>query len=248
MTARLLLVRHATTAETRRAAFPACSGAAPAEGDPALDRRGREQAEGLRGLLPPADRVWTSHAVRAIETAALAGLDGAEAVGDLAEGDFGRWAGRTPAEVAESEPDVIAAWYADPASAPHGGETFAQVGERARRVLARAGALGGTTVAVTHGGFVRAAVLAVLGLPVAVLWRLDAAPASVAELHAVPTPDGAGPAEPASWRVVRTNWTLQLPGAPESGVGGAGVSHTPGAHTPLRAGPGRAEADGGGGW
>lgn len=183
--ARLLLVRHATTAETRRAAFPRTSGAAPAADDPVLDRAGREAAAALQGQLPAADRVWTSHAARAMETATAAGLAAAVADGGLAELDFGRWAGRTPAEVATEEAEALGAWYADPASAPHGGETFAAVAERARRVLARAAAAGGTTIAVTHGGFIRAVLLSVLGLPAAAAWRLDAAPASVAELHPV---------------------------------------------------------------
>lgn len=207
------------------------------------------------------DRVWTSHAVRTAETARLAGLERAVADPDLAEGDFGRWAGRTPLEVADDEPEVVAAWYADLGSAPHGGETFAQVGARARRVLARAAALGGTTIAVTHGGFIRAALLGVLDLPASAVWRLDAAPASVAELHpaggavaaatvaagdrgvaaVVDAVEDAVPDQPDSWRVVRVNWTPRLDGveapapaptpAPAPGVRGAGVSHTRSAHT-----------------
>lgn len=222
------------------------------DGDPPLDRGGREQAAALRGHLPTPDRVWTSHAARSVETARLAGLDGGAADADLAEGDFGRWAGRTPLEVADEEPDVIAAWYADLGSAPHGGETFAQVVVRARRVLARAAALGGTTIAVTHGGLIRAALLGVLELPVTALWRLDAAPASVAELHpaggavaaatvaagdrgvaaVVEAVEDAVPDDPGSWRVVRVNWTPRLAGV-APGVRAAGATHARGAHSPT---------------
>lgn len=191
-----LLIRHATTAATRRSAFPATSGAAVADGCAPLDAGGLAAAAALGPHLPPADRVWSSFARRAGETATALGA-AAEPDADLAECDFGRWAGCTPDEVHAADPAGLAAWYADPATAPHGGEGLAAVRARARRVLDRAGALGGTTVAVTHGGLVKAVLLEVLDLPDAAVWRLDADPASVTELRT------AGPA----WRVIRRNWT-----------------------------------------
>ncbi len=195
----LLLVRHATTATTRRAAFPATTGARAAAGDEPLDRAGRAAAAELGAHLPAADRVWSSAARRSVGTAAAWGA-AADPVGDLAECDFGRWAGRTPDEVHAEDPAGLAAWYADPSSAAHGGEGLGAVRARARRVLERAAALGGTTLAVTHGGLVKAALLEVLDLPDAAVWRLDAAPASVTELHRTdPT-----------WRLVRLNWTPAL--------------------------------------
>lgn len=198
-TARLLLVRHAITAETRRSAFPATTGAAPVEACPPLDRAGAQAAGALRSSLPAPDRGWSSHACRALQTAALAGVD-VEADSDLAEADFGRWAGRTPAEVQATEPDALAAWYADLETAPHGGEPLSEVRARARRILDRAESAGGTTVAFTHGGLIRAALLEALDLPASALWRLEVAPASVTELH----PGWTG------WRVVRLNWTPAL--------------------------------------
>lgn len=196
---RLLLVRHGTTAETRHAAFPSTSGAAECSPCEQLDREGRHQATALRDLLPFADRAWSSHAFRSRQTAELAGL-AAERTGDLAECDFGRWSGHAPAEVSVREPDALAAWYADPDTGQHGGERFSAVRNRARVVLGRAAGLGGTTVAVTHGGFIKAALVEALDLPSTALWRLDAAPGSVTELH--PGPGG--------WRVVRVNWTPAL--------------------------------------
>jgi len=190
---RLLLVRHATTSSTRRACFPATTGARAVDGCEPLDRGGGQQATALRGMLPRADHCWTSHAARAQETARLAGF-APEPFGNLAECDFGRWAGALPTEV--GDPGAVQAWYADPDGAPHGGEGFRDVRARAVRVLGRARDLGGTVVAFTHGGLVKAALCEALGLPSSALWRLDVAPASVSELH--PAGD--------DWRVVRLNW------------------------------------------
>jgi broad specificity phosphatase PhoE len=224
-TTRLLLVRHATTAETRRAAFPATTGARELPGCPDLDRGGRAQAAALAGVLPAADRCWSSLAVRARRTAALLGCPDPVGMPELAECDFGGWAGQGAEEVDADDPAGLAAWHADPDAAPHGGEGLAAVRSRAARVLAAAAAAGGTTWAVTHGGLIKAGLLEVLGLPSAAVWRLDAAPASVTELHHVGggAPEGEdgegglrqrrgdGDDRPDTgvgvWRVVRLNWT-----------------------------------------
>lgn len=199
---RLLLVRHATSAGTRRATFPATTGACPREECEPLDRAGAAQAVALRGILPQSDSCWASFAVRAKETARLAGWD-ARSRTDLAECDFGRWAGLLPAQVHASEPDGLAAWYADPDTAPHGGERLGDVRQRAAAVLSHALQVGGTVIAFTHGGLVKAALLEVLGLGSEAVWQLDIAPASVTELH---------PSEAGGWRVVRVNWTPKLVG------------------------------------
>jgi broad specificity phosphatase PhoE len=194
---RLLLVRHAPTAETRRAAFPATPGAEP------LDRAGEQQARALAPLLPPADRCWSSPAVRARQTAELT-FGVAEVDPDLAECDFGSWAGSSLEDVHRLDPDGLGQWFTDPDSTPHGGESFTEVRARARRVLDRAADAGGSTLAFTHGGLVKAALLEALDLPSLAVWQLDAAPASVTELHHT---HGA-------WRVVRLNWTPALTGPP----------------------------------
>jgi broad specificity phosphatase PhoE len=190
---RLLLVRHATSPGTRRAIFPVTTGTRASDSCESLDRRGAEQAAMLASVLPRADHCWASFAARAVQTARLAGLE-PELMAELAECDFGRWAGLTPEEVEDSA--ALAGWYADPDTAPHGGERFADVRQRAALVLLRAREVGGTVIACTHGGLVKAALVEALGLASAAVWRFDAAPASVTELH--PAGDG--------WRVVRVNW------------------------------------------
>lgn len=197
MVARLLLVRHGSTRETRTASIPSSSGAAPVTDCPGLDDAARAAAGSLATVLPRAERCWSSHAVRACQTATAAGRV-AETKPELAECDFGLWAGRTLTEIAASDGAALQRWYADLSQAPHGGESADGLVHRARDVLADVVGLGGTTLAFTHGGFVRAAVLAALGLPVALFWKLDVAPLSVTELHH--HADG-------GWRLVRLNWT-----------------------------------------
>ena len=210
---RLLLLRHGTTAETRRAAFPATSGARSEPACAPLDRSGEAQAAALARLLPPTDRCWSSLAARARQTA-LAVHGAPEAVPDLAECDFGAWAGRTLEEAHALDPDGLSAWWADPDAAPHGGERLADVRARAVRVLARAAGLGGVTLAVTHGGLIKSALLEVLGLPATAVWRLDADPGSLTGLHHVH----------GRWRLARLNWTPTLPGTPRAGTAQAGLA------------------------
>jgi broad specificity phosphatase PhoE len=197
---RLLLVRHGTTHATRRALFPSTNGSRASEHCEGLDRAGRAQAERLRDRLPAVDRCWSSHALRARETAALLGHLQAERLCELAEGDFGTWSGRSLDEVHASDPAALARWLADPEAAPHGGETLTALRARARTVLERAAALGGTTLAVSHGGFIKAAVLETLALPAPAIWRIDVAPGSLSELRA----------HGEHWQLAHLNWLPEL--------------------------------------
>lgn len=196
---RLLLVRHGTTAATRRALFPSSTGSAPREHCEPLDRAGRAEASRLCPALPAPDRCWSSHALRALQTAQLLGHE-PERCAELAEGDFGGWAGRSLDEVHAAQPDALARWLADPALAPHGGETLDAVRARARCVLARAAALSGTTLAISHGGWIKAAVLEVLELPASAIWRIDVAPCSVTELRS----------HASRWQLAQLNWRPEL--------------------------------------
>lgn len=186
---RLFLVRHAPTAATRAARFSA---------DEPLDVRGRRQARALGPILGRPTRVLAAPTLCARQTAQEAGLS-AEVEEALAECDFGAWPGRTIEEVYAADPEGFRAWREDPEATPHGGESLAALIDRVAAFLERARAVEGTTVAITHGGPVKAAVMAALASPVWSFWSIDVAPASVTELHA----DGQG------WRLVRTNWTVR---------------------------------------
>ncbi|MGH7336969.1 MAG: histidine phosphatase family protein [Myxococcota bacterium] len=149
----------------------------------------------MRGVLIDADAAFSSPALRARQTAEAAGLS-ADRDPDLAECDFGCWTTLTLGEVHARDPEGLRAWFEDPHAAPHGGESQAQMAERVRRFLEHVDQ--GTTVAVTHGGVVKVAMIQILGAPYSSFWRIDVAPASITELR---RRDG-------TWTVARTNWTV----------------------------------------
>lgn len=133
----------------------------------------------------PDVRWWTSPTSRTRETLALlrTGIEGAEPVEDarLAELDFGDWEGSTWSDVHRDHGALLAAWGDDWVSgAPPNGETFGAQAERAGRWLARAVEEGADdTVAVTHGGTVRALLALALGHPLRDAMRFAVDPASV---------------------------------------------------------------------
>lgn len=176
----LLLVRHAATASTLRADFGF---------DEEIEHTDR--AAGLRQHLPRADRVVAAPSKAARQTTEAMGFD--PHVDDrLAECDFGSWAGRSLAEI---DTTGVEAWIRDPHARPHGGESIASMAHRVESFLADVP--DGRTIAVTHAGPVRAAVLRALDAPLDAFWRVDVTPLSITELHG--RDDG--------WRLVRSNWT-----------------------------------------
>ncbi|MFI8992856.1 histidine phosphatase family protein [Streptomyces sp. NPDC053542] len=130
---------------------------------------------------PAATRCYYGASARCRETAVALGLEAARApeLGDL---DVGSWRGRTLDEVTEAEPRAVADWLADPASAPHGGESLHALIARVGAWLDGRSAETGRITAVVEPAVIRAALVHALGLPAAVFWRLDVAPLSVTEL------------------------------------------------------------------
>jgi broad specificity phosphatase PhoE len=101
---------------------------------------------------------FNSPALRAVRTAALAGLADATTDPDLEEWDYGGYEGRTTADIRTERPG----WYlwrdgVIPGDAAHPGETIAQVAARADAVLARVTPLlaDGDVVLVSHGHLLR---------------------------------------------------------------------------------------------
>ncbi|WP_018571819.1 histidine phosphatase family protein [Streptomyces sp. PsTaAH-124] len=159
----LLLVRHGETEWS-------LSGQHTSRTDLPLTQRGEEQAKLLAPLLTGRTyaQVLTSPLGRAVRTAELAGLTGAEADPDLHEWDYGGYEGVTTAEIHRSRPH----WDLWTDGVPPGaspGESPEEVGRRADRVLERvAPALardGGDVVLVAHGHFLRVLTARRLGLP-----------------------------------------------------------------------------------
>ncbi|MFF4349124.1 histidine phosphatase family protein [Streptomyces sp. NPDC001530] len=158
----LLLVRHGETEWS-------VSGQHTSWTDLPLTQRGEEQAKSLAPLL--AGRTFalalTSPLGRAVRTAELAGLYGAVPDPDLHEWDYGGYEGVTTVEIHRTRPD----WYlwndgVPPGPDGHPGESPAEVGRRADRVLSRIEPAlgGGDVVLVAHAHFLRVLAARRLGL------------------------------------------------------------------------------------
>jgi broad specificity phosphatase PhoE len=167
-TVRVALVTPALTQGMREGRFG---------GDGPLGAREFAACRTAANGLPRADRVFTAPGPRCRGTAAALGLTTAREAGALADWDPGRWRGHRLADLAESEPEGVAAWLADPAAAPHGGESLHDLVTRAAAWLD--GLPGGRTLAVAEPAVVRAALVHALNLPPAAFWRLDAGPLSL---------------------------------------------------------------------
>src|SRR5260221_422465 len=113
MPAWLTWICHASTDAVRNADFP---------DDEPLDAQGAARAAGVNPLLRRPDRAWTAPELRTRQTAEALGL-AARTEKALRDCDYGRWRGRSLADVQAAEPAGLVAWLNDPASAPHGGES-----------------------------------------------------------------------------------------------------------------------------
>jgi broad specificity phosphatase PhoE len=122
--------------------------------------------------------VFTSPAQRAVRTAQLAGLTGAQTDPDLWEWDYGGYEGLTTEQIRQQHPG----WYlwrdgVIPGDKDHPGETIEQVAARTDRVLAKVHPLlaDGDVVLVAHGHVLRILTARYLELPPAdgKLFRLD---------------------------------------------------------------------------
>jgi probable phosphoglycerate mutase len=140
------LVRHGQTEWS-------ASGKHTSVTDVPLTDAGRAAAAELRPVFAGIDLalVLASPRTRARQTAELAGLgDRAEIDEDLVEFAYGEYEGRTTPEIRESDPG----WNLWEDGAP-GGETAAEVGRRADRVIERALAAGGDVALFAHGHVLR---------------------------------------------------------------------------------------------
>jgi broad specificity phosphatase PhoE len=143
---RLVVVRHGTTAWSR-------TGRHTGRTDVPLEEQGRRQALeiGRRLAGHRFAKVLTSPLARAQETCRLAGFgEAAEICADLAEWDYGEYEGLTSVEVRARRPD----WSLWRDGCP-GGESAAQVGLRADRVIAELRTADGPAIVFSHGHLLR---------------------------------------------------------------------------------------------
>lgn len=142
----VVLVRHGETEWS-------ANGRHTSRTDLPLTDDGRERARALGGLLGGRRfaLVLVSPLRRARETADLAGLgETAEVTDELREWDYGDYEGLTTPEIRADRPD----WNLWRDGCPNG-ESPAQVGARADRVLARASEAGGDVALFAHGHILR---------------------------------------------------------------------------------------------
>ena len=152
----VVLVRHGETEWSR-------TGRHTGRTDVPLTDAGREQARATASRLAGRsfERVLTSPLQRAAETCRLAGLGGsAETVDDLREWDYGEYEGRTTPEIRKEVED----WTVWAGPLP-GGESVADVGARADRVLESLRGVEGDVALVAHGHMLRVLGARWVGLP-----------------------------------------------------------------------------------
>ncbi len=168
MAARLMLVAHAATSATKRAAFPV---------DEAVD--------GLEDIGPVKLRagLWLSGPeLRCRQTATALGRQ-PNVVDGFADLDAGRWAGADLGELMAKEPESVMAWMTDVTAAPHGGESLQDLIKRVGDALDRRATDGlpwpdGLSVLVAAPLVIRAALVHLLAAPSDLLFAVDIEPLS----------------------------------------------------------------------
>jgi broad specificity phosphatase PhoE len=167
---RLFVIRHALAVDPDDLRLPG-----PDAGLlPAGKTQAREIAHRMRTFAPSV--VYSSDASRARETGEI--ISAAcqiplEVNAGLGEIDFGRWAGRTYADVVAADP-AARAWFDDPSNgAPPGGESLAVAAERVMRVMRGLAHGDDERVAIVgHAGSLRLALAQALCMKLSSYWRL----------------------------------------------------------------------------
>ncbi len=172
MTTRLSLISHAATQAQRRAAFPL---------DQALEEQEISKITSLAWKAPRTQKVLSAPELRTQQTAQALGLTATIAV-ELRDCDYGVWQGQELSSLQTQDPEGIAAWLEDPAAAPHGGESIADLVGRVGYWLDQRQD-DGHTIAVTHPAVIRGAVVHILNAPLHSFWRVDIAPLTVTDLR-----------------------------------------------------------------
>ncbi|MBV7570472.1 histidine phosphatase family protein [Pseudomonas sp. PDM27] len=168
---RLTLICHARTVAQKLARFPLDE---PLEMDWQALRLSRcKQFKGVPRLVCGPE-------LRTRQTAELFG-SAPEIVDALKDCDFGHWGGVRIGDLQKTDPGVLEHWLGDPASAPHGGESLVQLGERVGAWLTALQSTPGHIVAITHPFVIRAALTQVL--QGAASDMIDVEPLSAVELR-----------------------------------------------------------------
>ena len=181
---RLLLLRHGQTPLSIEKRYSGL-------GDPQLTPEGERQAAAAARRLRSYDigAIVSSPLGRARQTAEMVAAEVGRQVQvneDLREVDFGEWEGLTFVEVHKKWPTEMAAWLADPAVAPPGGESFLDAQRRV--VAAREWVLAtypeDTVLLVSHVTPIKLLVQLALEAPLGALYRMHLDLASLTTVDA----------------------------------------------------------------
>jgi broad specificity phosphatase PhoE len=163
----ILLIRHGSTEPGSLASY----NAEKKRPDPKLDCPGTRQAEllGLRLVNSGVQKIYSSDLVRTLATAGVINSHlhvPLEVREELREIDMGRLHLCTWEDLALEDPTYCKAWHTHDEDLPYpGGESGADAARRAMKVLAEIAQSGLDRVAVVvHGGIIRVALCAVLGI------------------------------------------------------------------------------------
>ncbi|HBM3286091.1 TPA: histidine phosphatase family protein [Klebsiella michiganensis] len=171
MRASLTLICQGETAASRGSHFPC---------DDPLEAREWQRARQLQSSVARYHRVWFAPDAAARQTAAALSLHGTP-VTELAEPDYGIWAGRPVREVMMQDAEAFQAWLEG--AAPPGGESRAQLLARCGSWLAKHVDIRGRHCAIAPAAAIRATIVDVLGAPLHSFARIDIHPLSITELR-----------------------------------------------------------------
>lgn len=177
---KLILVRHGETEWNARKVLQG-------QEDVALSARGQAQAQALhpivRRWLP--DSAVCSDLSRAVQTAALLGWANAQHDARLREAHLGEWTAREVAELKRDDGARYQRWR-DGKDCPPGGEDFSALKARVMGAIDSLSSSLGTVLVVTHGGVIRAALSALIGLHPDRIISVDPASATVLQISGSP--------------------------------------------------------------
>ncbi|MEB0092412.1 histidine phosphatase family protein [Pseudomonas sp. CCI4.2] len=172
MATRLTLICHARTVAQKLGRF--------AQDEP-IEMDWQSSAGSLSGHFKLSAQLLSAPETRAQQTGLLFASE-LDIVPALRDCDFGRWQGQRIDDLQAQEPEALNAWLTDSMSAPHGGESIADV---CARVSAWLDTLRtpGHIIAITHPFIIRAAIVHALQCPMTAFNAIDIEPLSMTELR-----------------------------------------------------------------
>ena len=169
---RLLLIRHGTTYWNNLFRYQGHT-------DIELNEEGIEQARAVKNRIAQYQlkAIYSSDLSRAVQTAQIIAAPHklpVQTYPELREINFGVWEGLTYRDLEQHYPELLKTWL----EAPHlldvpGGETFAQVQERAMKCICEIVRFHpqGNIAVVAHGGTIAALICGLLNEPISGMWK-----------------------------------------------------------------------------